>query len=60
MGWLTQLLQIDKKYSEMPKPLEVYSFSQSKFIPDISFIVDGSYVARNVNDETFGNSLSRH
>jgi hypothetical protein len=44
---------IDKKYSEIPKPLEVYSFSQSKFIPDISFILDGSYLTRNVNDETF-------
>ncbi len=46
---------IDKKYSEMPKPLEVYSFSQSKFVPDISFILDGSYVGRNVNDETLKN-----
>ncbi len=46
---------IDKKYSEMPKPLEVYSFSQSKFVPDISFILDGSYVGRNLNDETLSN-----
>ena len=45
---------VDKKFSEMPKPLEVYSFSQSKFVPDISFILDGSYVARNINDETLG------
>jgi hypothetical protein len=46
---------IDKKYSETPKPLEVYSFSQTKFVPDISFILDGSYVGRNVNDETLSN-----
>ncbi|MBA4393648.1 MAG: hypothetical protein C0407_08865 [Desulfobacca sp.] len=44
---------IDQKYSQIPKPLEVVSFSQSKFVPDISFIVDGAYVSRNVNDETF-------
>jgi len=46
---------IDQKYSEMPKTLEVYSFSQSKFVPDISFILDGSYVGRNINDETLKN-----
>ena len=46
---------IDKKYSEMPKPLDVYSFSQTKFVPDISFILDGSYLGRNINDETFRN-----
>jgi hypothetical protein len=45
---------VEQKYSENSKPLGVYSFSQSKFVPDISFIVDGSYVGRNVNDETFG------
>ena len=45
---------MDQKFSQIPKPLEVYSFSQSKFVPDISFILDGSYLARNVNDETFG------
>jgi hypothetical protein len=45
---------IEQKYSERPKALEVYSFPQSKFVPDISFIVDGSFVGRNVNDETYG------
>jgi hypothetical protein len=54
LGMAYPTTPIDRKYSETPKPLEVYSFSQSKFIPDISFIVDGSYAGRNVNDETFG------
>ncbi|MCP4131441.1 MAG: hypothetical protein GY754_10710 [bacterium] len=29
------------------------SFSQSKFVPDISFILDFSYAYRNLDDETF-------
>jgi len=45
--------QIDKKYSENLKTLEVYSFAQPKFVPDISFILDGSYVGRNLKDATF-------
>ncbi|MFH0789444.1 MAG: hypothetical protein V2B13_17780 [Pseudomonadota bacterium] len=47
--------RIEKKFSETPKTLDVYSFSQSKFVPDISFIVDGSFVGRNINDETLNN-----
>ncbi|MBI5606011.1 MAG: hypothetical protein HY879_21975 [Deltaproteobacteria bacterium] len=47
--------RIEKKFSEVPKTLEVYSFSQSRFVPDISFIVDGSFVARNLNDEAVTN-----
>ena len=47
--------QIDKKYSENLKTLEVYSFAQPKFVPDISFILDGSYVGRNVKDATLEN-----
>jgi hypothetical protein len=44
---------VDRKYSESPRPLEIYSLPRNKLIPDISFIVDGSYLGRNVNDETF-------
>lgn len=47
--------RIEKKFSEVPKTLEVYSFSQSKFVPDISFIMDGSYVGRDLKDETVKN-----
>ena len=55
LGMAYPINPIDKKYSEIPKPLEVHSFSQSKFVPDISFILDGSFVGRNVNDETLKN-----
>lgn len=44
--------ELEEKYSDPPKPLEVVSFSQNKFVPDISFIVDGAYVGRSVSDET--------
>jgi len=44
---------VEKKFSELPNPFQVYSLSQSKFVPDISFIIDGAYLGRNVNDETF-------
>jgi hypothetical protein len=54
MGMAYPVTPIKQKFSEIPKALEVYSFPQSKFVPDISFIVDGSFVGRNVNDETYG------
>jgi hypothetical protein len=44
---------MDQKFSEPLKPYEVYSFSQGRFVPDISFILDGSYLSREVSDETF-------
>ena len=39
--------------AEAPKVLESNkrTFGQSKFIPDISLIVDGSYVSRSIDDE---------
>jgi hypothetical protein len=44
---------IEQKYSEGPKALEVTSFPQEKFIPNISFIVDGSFIGRGINDESY-------
>jgi hypothetical protein len=44
---------IEQKSSEGLKALEVYSFPQGKFSPNIEFIVDGSYVGRGMNDETY-------
>ncbi|MCS7284608.1 MAG: hypothetical protein NZ527_02720, partial [Hydrogenobacter thermophilus] len=44
-------LQLKLKYSES---LRTYQpFSQKAFLPDISLIIDTSYVNRNVRDETF-------
>ena len=44
-------VELKLKYSE---GLRAYSpFSQRAFLPDISFIVDTSFVSRNVKDKTF-------
>ena len=44
---------LDKKYDDPLKPWAAYSAPAGKFVPDISLIVDGSYVNRNLNDEKF-------
>ena len=44
---------LKKKYDEPLKPLGIYSAPAGKFVPDISLIVDGSYVNRNLDDEKF-------
>ncbi len=35
-------------------PVEKRTFDQSKFIPDISLVMDASYVDRNVKDAEVG------
>ena len=42
---------LKKKYDDPLKPWGVYSAPAGKFVPDISLIVDGSYVNRNMDDE---------
>ena len=44
---------LKKKYDDPLKPWGVYSAPAGKFVPDISLIVDGSYVNRNLDDEKF-------
>ena len=44
---------LDKKYDDPLKPWAAYSAPAGKFVPDISLIVDGAYVNRNLNDEKF-------
>ena len=42
---------LKKKYDDPLKPWGVYSAPAGKFVPDISLIVDGAYVNRNLDDE---------
>lgn len=44
---------LKKKYDDPLKPWGGYSAPAGKFVPDISLIVDGSYVNRNMDDEKF-------
>lgn len=44
---------LKKQYDDPLKPWGVYSAPAGKFVPDISLIVDGSYVNRNLDDEKF-------
>lgn len=44
---------LDKKMADPLKPWEIYSAPAGKFVPDISLIVDGSYINRNLDDEKF-------
>jgi hypothetical protein len=46
-------LQPRAKYDERLKAFQIYSFRQTAFLPDISLIVDTSFVARNKNDQEF-------
>ncbi len=46
-------LQLRSKYEERLKVYQFYPFKQTAFLPDISLILDTSYVGRNLKDETF-------
>jgi len=46
-------LQLRAKYDERLKAFQIYPFRQTAFLPDISLIVDTSFVARNKNDQEF-------
>jgi len=46
-------LQHRTKYEERLKGFQVYPFRQTAFLPDLSLIVDTSFVARNKNDREF-------
>jgi hypothetical protein len=46
-------LQLRAKYDERLKAFQIYPFRQTAFLPDLSLIVDTSFVARNKNDQEF-------
>ncbi|MFN3947213.1 MAG: hypothetical protein ACK4LA_03905 [Aquificaceae bacterium] len=46
-------LQLRSKFDERLKAMQIGTFRQTAFLPDISLIVDTSLVGRNIKDEEF-------
>lgn len=46
-------IQLRSKFDERLRAYQISPFKQTAFLPDISFIADTSFVARNRNDQTF-------